>query len=203
MLGAHLTQLCSSGQFSAPLTWLRAEAPAHPQRRNPGPGLCQQWLLKPLQHSTAQHRASAAHAGSAHPHKAADPWELSHRQCPCSLVGVTALLGRICLGWSFPSGRQGRTPRLQGDVWEAPCCPQQGWVPGFRVCRRTRRTSPGSAGCHPGTASWGCRSRTRSAQGCSSTTPTRTAGRRPLGRTENRELKCFCCTEPFPPSLHG
>lgn len=53
MLGAHLTQLCSSGQFSVPLTRLRAEAPARPQRRNPGPGLCQQWLLKPLQHSTA------------------------------------------------------------------------------------------------------------------------------------------------------
>lgn len=108
--------------------------------------------------------------------------------CPTAGVQPRAALGPCSaslrceedlLGWSFQSRRQGRTLRLQGDVWEAPCCPRQGWAPGFRLGRGTRRTSPGSAGCHPGTASGGCRSRTRSARGCSSTTPAHTGGRQP------------------------
>lgn len=104
--------------------------------------------------------------------------------------------GEDLLRLELPKQVLGRTPRLRVTCGKHPALSPAGWVPGFRLCRGTRRTSPGSAGCHPGTASWGCRSRTHSAQGCSSTTPAHMGGRQPLGRTENRELKCFCCTDP-------
>lgn len=60
------------------------------------------------------------------------------------------------------------------------------WCRGFTVCRGTRPTSWCSAGrCH-GTATWARRRSTRGTRGCSSTTLTRTEGRRPLRGQETR-----------------